>query len=280
MILQTNYKMKPPPSAKPIKSILKKLGCVALYLMNEKGGLSTFDLSGNETNHIFQGTPTWENGPEGKVVEFDGSAAEYSVAAIPKGISPTNPYTIMFSAILLETGLKGAINIQGAADNTEQIATIYWDEANNRISLSHRRTVAEGRYSGPIICGQYNQFAFTHAGGAAQADIHVNGVLNNLPGNGPSWSRWGINVFEIATGWNHDTLYNAYCRFNYVIIFDRVLPESLITRFYCHPFFTFGRKRNPFIASAAAPPEVACQFASLTTSLWWLKHNKGLYTEL
>ena len=48
------------------------IGCVGLWLLNEAGGLSAYDLSGNNNHGTLTNQPTWTPGRFGQALSFDG----------------------------------------------------------------------------------------------------------------------------------------------------------------------------------------------------------------
>ena len=48
------------------------IGCVGLWLLNETGGLSAYDLSGNDNHGTLTNGPTWASGRTGQALSFDG----------------------------------------------------------------------------------------------------------------------------------------------------------------------------------------------------------------
>ena len=48
------------------------VGCIGLWLLNETGGLSAYDLSGNNNHGTLTNGPTWTPGRSGQALKFDG----------------------------------------------------------------------------------------------------------------------------------------------------------------------------------------------------------------
>ena len=73
MALPYNPFLKPALGTPINKARAKQLGLVAYYLMNEKGGTTVFNLSGEDHRGTFVGGPIWTGGKFGPAVNFDGT---------------------------------------------------------------------------------------------------------------------------------------------------------------------------------------------------------------
>lgn len=269
MILQTNYKMKPPPSAKPIKSILKKLGCLGLWVMNENGGLTVFDLSGNGFHGTIVCTSPWSSGKFGSAIYCDG-VDDY--ISFPKAVIQQSTWTVVVWVKCKVSPIYHGYIFADSTDAANLLVRVYLiDDRYN----SYIGDVDGGSFDIAGSFGKWQQLVVTHDA-TGNVNIFLDNILRDtLVGSnftGLTGDLWLGN----RVGLDRD--FQGY--FDNMLICNRVLTAQERDLIYREPFYMFGRKRQPVITAAAPPPEVACQFASLTTNLWWLKHSKGLYTEL
>jgi len=78
MIIATNYKMKPPVSARPVVGRRLAKGLVGCWLMNEGAGSRPFDISGYGNDATFIGTAGWRPSPLGTAMDSQGSGQNAS----------------------------------------------------------------------------------------------------------------------------------------------------------------------------------------------------------
>lgn len=280
MILPTRYKMKPPPSAKPIKSILKKLGCVGLLVMNENGGLNVFDLSGNGNGGIISGA-TWQPEKFGSGLNF---------------VAGTNKITVAHSSSLNLDGYTGSYTI------------IIWAKAGSQAG-SYRLIEKMDVFGAYPISGQGGadtDLEMTIYDGTHAPNINFAGIWDGL------WHQIVFQVHNVddklygfvdgkllynaantttATTANTDSLFignNVGDSKDFVGDIDHILiynhagtpfTVSEIAQLYLEPFYMFGRKRT-VVTVPALPPEVSALYMDLTSQIWTIKHSKGLFTKL
>lgn len=78
--------VKPLPGAQLDRTHPLAQGLVGCWLMNEGGGLSVYDYSGNDAHGALTNGPTWEAGPDGGALRFDGSDDYVSAAPVLSGL--------------------------------------------------------------------------------------------------------------------------------------------------------------------------------------------------
>ena len=69
------------------------VGCVGLWLLNEAGGLSAYDLSGNNNHGTLTNQPTWTSGRFGQALSFDG-VNDYVDCGNKASLNPTEALTV------------------------------------------------------------------------------------------------------------------------------------------------------------------------------------------
>jgi len=266
--------MKPPPSAKPIKSILKKLGCIGLWIMNKNGGLSVFDLSGKGNHADLKGNTIWTPTKYGSGCRMDADGDCLDIYNYnPSIFEGLGQFTLLIwcrSAIADRTNERHLwyqantliVRQQAATEKFIAYAYLSVDDAGWAVSDAYADT-------------DWHQVVVVYDG--AEIRIYVDTKLGPTTNAGSGITNANANRPFIGSNvanqaWNGDIDHAVMC--------NRPLSTPEIIQLYREPFYMFGRKRQPVITPSGPPPEVACQWSSLTTNLWWLKHSKGLFTKL
>lgn len=268
MIKKLTYKMKPPVSAKPRKSILKKLGCVGLWAMNENGGDDVFDLSGKGLSGVITGA-TWARGKFGSALNFNNGADQLLCGTLPA-----------LTACTLIIWVK---NAPGAAG-------MYWSAGIGTEFYFFRNNDTTFRFRHAAI-GDGN--TYLTVGNFCDDTWHQIGCL--WDGSNTYGIRDGViyDVGEAATGILGTNGLSAYIGripvvglstvaiIDFPMLCDRGLTESEVAKLYARPFYLFDRPaQNYFHVAGGQPPAITPMFMDLGTMYWTVKKASGLYTRM
>lgn len=286
MILPTRYKMKPPLSAKPIKSILKKLGCVGLWVMNENGGLSVFDLSGNGHTGTIT-ILTWTSGKFGPVLIGDGtvgSTVALYAANSDKIFTGLTKWTAggWVYATTIEAnnspffgnlGVDTPITVRLVDSGGGVFKFQCYAHTGGGFYINDLRTLTT------IVANTWYHLVLVYDG-STTFRIYVNGVLDNTgactAGITQAECDGVVGIFGDPVGASADEWKGMV---DIPFVYNRVSSASEIAQLYRKPFYMFGRKRT-IVTVPALPPEVSALYMDLTSQIWTIKHSKGLFTKL
>jgi len=223
-------------------------GLVAYYLMNEGGGNTVADLSGNGNRGGFVADTHWVGGNTGQALSLDGTA-DYIL--LDRCASPASlPVTVIIKAKIgsvaafqrlfhscLSTGntdLEG-IYIQTAPGGKLEIGF----GSGGMAGAASRRT----KISATSVTTNWETYAGVIRG-ATDMSLYINGVDAGGTYDGigdaydPGSSPGGIGVFEYKTN-----LYYLTGLVEYVYLFNRALSASEISLLYREPFCQLAQPR-------------------------------------
>ena len=205
-------------------------GLVGLWQFKPAGKL--IDETANKNDGTITGA-TWV--AEG--LRFDGTDDEVAIS-LPSPLVAGGPITIVVAARQTTSDLEGLVNVQAAAGNPGQIGLIYLD-TGNVVKWSREQSGARGQISNVIDTSIWHQYICTHAGGAVQGNIYIDGVLENS-GVGISLSDFGANNIQIGAGLNATLDFTGEVAYCYV--YDRVLSASESQALYINPDLPLQRQ--------------------------------------
>lgn len=247
MILKTSYKMKPPVSAKPTKSVLKRLGLVCLLVMNENSGTKVFDSSGNGNTGTFVNHTAWSLGKYGYALIFD-STDDY-IEVVDKSSLFPNAWTIVTSikprnqTWQAVVGWQDAWNFPAVYANVNGKPLIYLGGDNYRyFAPAAWNTLKDGNeHIVAFTCPGNSQTAVTNS------QMFVDGIeqaADSTKSGAGQAAKSTIHLF-----FSNDKYYGG--RSSFFALYNRVLPDTEI-QLYQRPFYLFERRARPELCIAPA----------------------------
>ena len=220
--------LKPPKGAMVNRGSNFARGLVGLWLMNEGGGNTIFDLSGNGNVGSLVADTHFVPGKFGSVLDFDGTG-DYVEVAQKHGFSGTIGSLVFWAKINLNIGhfcnyrkgLSNQLRIQG---NTEfLVVTFDGDTAIKSISFNN------------VTDDLYHNFVFTWNNGNLKT--YQDGIDTGEIAAGAGTGIWDFSLadaFEIGRSANYFT-----GQIDHVMIYNRALSSIEILYLYRNPFAMF-----------------------------------------
>lgn len=264
--------MKPPLSVKPVKSIIKKLGCVGLWVLNENGGWFVYDSSGNQNTGALQGNISWQPGKFGLTWSGDGlgdfiKVPHKSCLAVASGsftvIASVAPNDVTNRNICAKYELNNEDFVVYFSSistirflNRDLGATLYLDSNKNAWNLGQHYNIA-------CVFDKYAPKRLIYIDGVLDAsDVPIGAITPNS------------GQFRIGTN-NQTNDFDGLI--DYVMLFNRVLSDREIAFINSRPFFMFDRPMCPLFL---APPEIPASYMDLSSQIWTVKQAQGLFSKL
>jgi len=230
-------KMKPPFGVLVNRGHPLSRGLIGAWLFNEPRGVGACDISRGH-NLSFHGSPQRISLASGGGLRFDG-VDDYLKGALPSGLSPSSPISVVIRARHLGSEMEGLLNIQGTGGGGGQIITVYIDTPNDRLGACREQSATKGRWTAGIATVAWHQYVILHSG-SGRPGIYVDGGSNEIS-SGPNYTAWDSNVFTVGAGLNYSSSYNANVEVDYVYLYNRVLSAGEVRRLWRDPFGFVGR---------------------------------------
>lgn len=243
MLLKTSYKMKPPPSVKPRRDILSQLDCVGLWLMNERSGTKVFDLSKSRLTGTFVNDVFWTTGKYGPALDFPGTSDYVTTPAAPD---------LSSGAVTVVARIRSR-NMGNYRVLTSMKKTLFGLDANGKLvwwpdidlaSVTSTDALAVNvDYYVAVTQDSANNYTF-YIDGKNAGSGSTSAIDNAAGGN-------HIGRYGPADTWSYNGI------IDYVMMCDRALRFSEITKF-CRPSFRmFEKKTNSALLTHITPAVVA-----------------------
>ena len=247
MTIPYNPLLKPPLGTPLDKSHRLARGLVGCWLMNENGGTTVFDLSGNVGTGTFQGTtPSWVGGKFGPAVDLPGTDERIDIGNIwnPTGQAQSlsfliYPETLAGSQYIFLTHLAGDASITGGG-----LLLAYDSAPNYNIEfIAHTDNTHAARNGINILTADTLQhIVLTWDGSLTATNIHIykNGseIAYNSTVNGIGNFTAGTGSHSIG-GRIFDNNRNFDARFDNMYWWNRILSASEIVELSREPFIMF-----------------------------------------
>lgn len=205
-------------------------GLVACWLMNEDGGNKIYDLSGNQNNGTLYGDTKKVPGKFGSCLSFDGVGDYIATTPVPFG----NDNSLTFSAWIYLTGADFHVGTIVCKEGGYSGAADFRVYANYELYLVNSSITNIGHNNTSLLQNIWYHAVVTYDG--TNYAFYLNGI--------PDGS--GVNVqdftYKYIDAIGH--FYSAYQEFNgkidNVMIFNRALTASEVTKLYREPFAMFN----------------------------------------
>ena len=237
MIIPYRKLIKPRLGSRPYKGHRLSKGLVGLWLMNENGGTTVFDLSGNGNTGAFgagAASPSWVPGKFGLALSFDGG--DYVDVGTNASLDVTKLTWVIWikRAETTHTDERVLISYDGGGDNTNGVYSLQIDATGNQDKLQFLVHGGDSVVSNTAIQDtNWHQIAVTRRG-----DDTVNFYLDGSPnGSGSVGAKSAFNSVVIGKG--HTTYSPFYGLIDHVKIWNLALSASEIALDYREPFAMF-----------------------------------------
>ena len=281
MILPTSYKMKPPPTARLLRGHPLARGLIACWLMSERGGHIIQDGSGYRNTGTLVDDTHFVQGKFGSALNFDGAGDYVNCGDVPQ-VEGLTAFTVShWASVPTDTiaQTEWVLSKRGN-NNPDRTFGVYVNDSENVLLYVYTS-------DGNAVCWFPDAFlnvahVFKHVVGVydgTNISLFVNGIagtssaLTGTTNNSTAPLVMGAENVAAQGPWPG--------KIDHVMLWNRALSVSEFTQLYHEPFCMFRRKGNLVgFQTGVVPPAALPQFASLTSQLWWLKHNQGMYSEL
>jgi len=219
--------LKPPKGAMLNRGHPYARGLVGLWLMNEGGGNTVADLSGNGGAGSFNGDVNWVGGKYGPALNFLGDA-DYVSAETPPGFTDEITIIVSFRADVVEEMVL--IKIADAMlklDNGGDIQ--WWPNVGSTVVDYAAGYVANRTYTIAITHDRNNIYKWYVDGVLGKTDTTTQVAVDLV-----SPDKVIIGNYNGAGGlWDFDGI------IDYLPIYNRALPATDIMNLYRSPFCMF-----------------------------------------
>jgi hypothetical protein len=257
MMTSVPSKIKPPIAAGPNPAHPLADHLAACWLLNEGAGLAVHDLSGHRYDGSFSGGPSWQPGPFGHVIEFDGNDDWISMGdCLDLGTDDVTVLAMLrYSAANQPDEWAGdhfaAIAGKGYLDNTA--AGYGLCLSNNRIiwqvrnldtvfEVSSDEVLNDGRWHTVVgVCDRDSSTGVRlYVDGMRQSAMADPTGINGVSISGSCAFAIGSRQNEYSGTWWADFVGQVAA----VIVWKRVLAETQIVELQRDPFALFARRRT------------------------------------
>ena len=246
MIRQIPWRVKPPLGIRQNPSHPLSYGLMGHWLMNEAGGLTAYDISGNGNHGTLTNGPTWTQGQFGPALSFDG--LDDRVTLPDMGTAESYPFT--FSAWFNTSAAdatQAVVSQTNSADSAQRAQLTYADTVTN-FCWNVRNGASEAE-----ACTSITQDgAWHHAVGvslsATDHKLYVDGVLKTSNTN--SVSAPAVDTTTI--GDNPKIVFPWNGRIDDVRIYNRALSAGEISYLYVYPFADLIARRQILVMPPVA----------------------------
>lgn len=236
-------------------------GLIAYWPMNERSGVTVFDLSGNGNTGTFgfgTASPIWVSGKWGSALSFDGDN-DYNDFGTSIGNFGLSSFTYLFD-VLVESGSgTDAIFVKGNPIegngygtyllDTDEFRFFIRDADSNRI-YADRGSFNDNEWNRvACVVDRKSDEMIVYINGIATSPIDISAVTGTL---GSVADR--LSIGEAVDG---DVARFANVRIDIPMIYNRALSASEIALLYWEPFCMFKHGNIELMAKVAeAPPSV------------------------
>ena len=229
-------------------------GCVAHWLMDEGGGLTAFDISGNKNNGTLTSGPTWTGGQFGPTLNLDGVDDYVDVGnASPLQLTGAMTVSAWINLDDLSATVHRIVSKFGLAGNRGW-EMVLDDAPDNRftfrISSDGTVTLQAQEAAQWAFSGQWMHVVGTYEPSTALR-IYRNAVLivENTTAIPASQFNSSVNA-RIGRGPTGGAPFDG--KIDDVRIYNRVLSPEEVAWLYNQPFIEFYRARHVFVSTGAA----------------------------
>ena len=223
---------------------------VGHWIMNESGGLTAYDISGNGNNGTLTNGPTWTQGQFGPALSFDGVDDFISVSEAVTDSAASNGALTISAWFRLSTTSDGDLVSQWKYSATDRAFDLRWTGTKIEYHIDSLGTGSSGG-SNRISNTTLSTNTLYHVVGvfkaSANLDIYVNGVLDNgalyvngIP-NGLFNAVNPVNIGRISNG-DADLYFNGLI--DDVRVYKRALSADEVMSLYTDPFLEFRRDQR------------------------------------
>lgn len=253
---------KPPKGTQLNRANSRARGLVGYWLMNEGGGNTVYDLSGNG-NHGTITNATWTTGKYGSCLDFDGNGDDIETPAI----IPVSGTIIIWHQYGFDTGASAADDYYlCGGDSVDTEVAFRWQTGQTRV-IPYTDADAIGTYSPGTLVG-WHQFVITWDSSAGK--FYHNGVLELTESTDHTTSHTdNLIIGAKDAGGDTDCFLG---QIDNVTLFNRALSQSEIQSLCADPFQLLGQPKELYVSAGEAPPAGNGQVIPImiTSASWWL----------
>lgn len=240
-----NPRLKPRLGTPLNKSHRLSKGLVGCWLMNEGGGKTVYDLSGNGHKGTFVNQTTWVSGKYGPATYYDGTD---DVIAIPNRIWHDSKFTVVVG--LSSADLTATVSaLAGSRDTANKGWSVRLEQWNDTGKFGFT-VEGVGDYASILDSPTEGICAVSVVDGSlvtyfvnGQFDTDAIGAINN-----PDTA--GLYIGGVGTWGGIDADYKGNIEF--VLYYDRALSNSELLQLYRNPFCMFEPTLGPVFFSTPA----------------------------
>lgn len=247
MIYPLTYKMKPPMAVQASRDILNKLGCVGLWMANERSGLMAYDYSGYKNHAALAGNPTHVIGKFGYGLRVDGTG-DYGRVADKTCLKITDAITVLAWIKKNDTRNMGVLSKSGLAndygDYLLQVQNVPSEKFQFRLNDSVKTINSDRAISVNVwsqIVGTYDR---------KYLRVYLNGFEDATPAEWDTAIQTSTD--DVILGGYYNTSYLLDGDIDHIMLCNRALTAGEIKRLYYRPFYMFDRRASLEVAPVAA----------------------------
>ena len=262
---------KPPKGTQLDRANSRARGLVGYWLMNEGGGNTVYDISGNGNHGTLNGDTSWTAGKYGSCLSFDGTGDYVNLGDIGvdegvlglsvstwvkvNAVTPTSPE---FIASRYGTG-PDIWYLQHETDDDVSFV-VYNNSSNMGIG---RKANGLGDTNWHHVVGIYN---------GSNVLLYVDGVLGTKTQGALSGPTKTGATTPLTIGSDLGLAYEVNGSIDNVMIYNRALSAREIQSLYADPFQLLGQPKELYVSAGEAPPAGNGQVIPImiTSASWWL----------
>lgn len=236
-------------------------GVVGHWIMNESGGLTAYDISGNGNHGTLTNGPVWTQGQFGPALSFDGVDDYVDAGTIPAFDSASQ---ISMAGWIYRSATNVHVAFGPRADGTYKSTILWWTDGNIYFSIAN----GLGEYSYSALSGTgWHHVALVFNGqlsGNARLIAFIDGIQVTLTygATPPATTASNANQGPMIIGREQEVRYSTGL-IDDVRLYNRVLTADEVMSLYSDGFLEFRRSRN-WLALLNQQPAAAARIHRVT----------------
>lgn len=251
-ILSVNYRQHP-----------RYRGCVGHWLMNEGGGLTAYDISGNYNNGTLTDGPTWSVGQFGQALNLDGVNDHVAISNISSSLFSNQEATfVLWVKLINHIDANGSWSFSAANFNMHYP----WTDGNI-YDGTFRSSRVDGIGAGIVTDRtRWHQVAITRKAGADGWKFYQN-AIQVFSTDGGTWDM----ATSVTIGKSFENFFIEGL-IDDARIYNRALTAGEVASLYNDSFLEFRQARRIYFDLAAGgefdPATIVPSLAQLGSGGW------------